>query len=177
MAGICCCSYRGVFEDGRTPWWQWWFHSKREKVPDIIADSTSLTTAYQINRSDFTIHFDAGGADADFIQKVPIVFSNDNGATYKPEPTDGWSYTKTSNSITFSNPNPQPPKALIKFEVEGTEYASTGGAYVSEEALFDECLQIWECITCSGRHGGELLHPLHLGNINEWFGWKLILYQ
>lgn len=125
-----------------------------KKVPDIIADSTSLTTAYQINRSDFTIHFDAGGADADFIQKVPIVFSNDNGATYKPEPTDGWSYTKTSNSITFSNPNPQPPKALIKFEVEGTEYASTGGAYVSEEALFDECLQIWECITCSGRHGG-----------------------
>ena len=24
---------------------------------------------------------------------------------------------------------------------------------------------------------GELLHPLHLGNISEWFGWKLILYQ
>ena len=60
-----------------------------KKVPDIIADSTSLTTAYQINRSDFTIHFDAGGADADFIQKVPIVFSNDNGATYKPEQMDG----------------------------------------------------------------------------------------
>ena len=125
-----------------------------KKIPDAIANSTSPTSAYQISRSDFTIHFDEGGADADFIQKVPILFSNDNGSTYSPTPTDGWIYTKTDNSITFSNPNPQPPKALIKFEVAGTEYASASGTYTSEEELFNSCMQIWECITCSGNHGG-----------------------
>ena len=125
-----------------------------KKVPNVIANSTSLSTAYQINHSDFTIHFDEGGADSDFIQKVPILFSNDSGATYNPVPTDSWTYTKTSNSITFSNPNPQPPKALIKFETQGTEYEAIGGTYTSEEDLFNQCLQIWECIACSGTHGG-----------------------
>lgn len=125
-----------------------------KKVPDIIAHSTSLTSAYQINCTDFTIHFDAGGADADFIQKVPILFSNDNGTTFNPMPTDGWTYSKTANSITFSNPNPQPPKALIKFVTQGTEYETQSGIYTSEEDLFKQCLQIWECVECSGTHTG-----------------------
>lgn len=125
-----------------------------KKVPAVIANSTSLLTAYQISRADFTIHFDEGGADAEFIQKVPIMFSNNNGTSYNAVPTDGWTYTKTSNSITFLNPNPMPPKALLKFEVAGTEYETTGGAYASEEILFDECMQIWECTSCSGNHGG-----------------------
>ncbi len=125
-----------------------------KKIPDVLAGASSLTTAYQVNRSDFTIHFDENGADADFIETVPLLFSNDNGAQFQPEPTDGWTYVKTRDSITFSNPNPQPPKALIRFAVEGTDYALAGGAYPSKEALFDECLEIWECIRCSGGHTG-----------------------
>lgn len=66
-------------------------------VPAVIANSTSLSTAYQISRTDFTIQFDAGGADAGFIQKVPILFSNDNGTNYDSTPTDARTYTKTSN--------------------------------------------------------------------------------
>lgn len=125
-----------------------------KKIPDVIANNTSLTSAYQISSADFTIHFDEGGADSDFIKTVPIHFSNNNGVSFEPTPTDGWIYTKTPNSIVFSNPNPEPPKALIKFITEGTEYESTGGMFTSEEELFDECLQLWECVTCSGRHSG-----------------------
>lgn len=126
-----------------------------KKIPSVIAGSSSLTTAYQIGQSDFTIHFDEGGADADFIRKVPLLFSNDNGLHFSPVPTDGWTYTKTSNSITFFNPNPIPPKAFVRFSVEGTEYAAAGGSYASEEALLEQCLQIWECVECSGTHSGK----------------------
>ena len=125
-----------------------------KKIPEVIVNNTSESSAYQVNRSDFTIHFDEGGADADFIASVPILFSNDNGATYVAESPDGWTYTKTATSITFYNPNPQPPKVLIKFAVSGTEYATTGGGYTSERDLFEKCLQIWECVKCSGTHIG-----------------------
>lgn len=125
-----------------------------KKVPAVIASHTSLTTAYQISKSDFTIHFDAGGADADFIQTVPIQFSNNDGGNFSPTPMDGWTYTKTSNSITFTNPNPLPPKVLIRFETAGTEYASTGGSYASEEEVLEQSLQVWTCIQCSGKHRG-----------------------
>lgn len=125
-----------------------------KKIPDVLAGCTALTTAYQVSRSDFTIHFDENGADADFIETVPLLFSNDNGAQFQPEPTDGWTYVKTRSSITFSNPNPQPPRALIRFAVEGTDYALAGGTYSSKEELFDECLEIWECVRCSGGHTG-----------------------
>lgn len=115
-----------------------------KKIPNIIVKHTSLSAAYQIG-SDNTIHFEENGADSDFIQKVPIEFEGDDG---------GWTYTKTSNRITFHNPNPQPPKATIKFVTRGTEYDTTGGTYASEQELFDQCLQIWECVTCSGTHTG-----------------------
>lgn len=124
------------------------------KIPTVIANHTSLTNAYQISLTDFTIQFDEGGADSDFIKKVPIYFSNNNGTTFEPSPTDGWTYTKTSNSIIFSNPNPEPPKAMIKFITQGTEYESKGGTFTSGKELIDECLQIWECLTCSGKHTG-----------------------
>lgn len=126
-----------------------------KKVPAVIAGNKSPESAYQISVSDWTIRFDASGADADFIRTVPIEFSNDNGINFNPSPTDGWMYTKTNTSITFTNPNPQPPKALIRFNTDGTEYSSGEGSYSSKEDLFENCLQIWECVTCSGTHGGN----------------------
>lgn len=125
-----------------------------KKIPDVIANCTSPGTAYQISRSDFTIPFDASGADADFIEKVPILFWDDASQQYTPTSSGGWTYTKTSTSITFHNPNPKPPKMMIRFAVEGTEYATTSGGYASEEDLFEQCLQIWECVQCSGTHKG-----------------------
>ncbi len=122
-------------------------------VPSVIADSTSLSSAYQVDRNTLTISFDENGADAEFIRQVPILFSNDNGLNFQPEPTDGWTYQKTDTAIIFYNSNPKPPKALIRFAAEGTEFASAGG-YASEKELLEECLQIWECIQCSGNHKG-----------------------
>ena len=74
--------------------------------------------------------------------------------SFSPVPTDGWTYTKTDSQIIFKNPNPKPSKALIRFRVEGTPYASGGGGYASAEEAIDQSLQIWECVTCSGTHGG-----------------------
>lgn len=125
-----------------------------KQIPSVLASSTSPSSAYAVGSPDFTIRFSEDGADADFIEKVPLLFSNDNGATYSAQPTDGWMYTKTRNSIIFSHPNPQPPKALIRFATEGTEYAASGGAYSSTKELFDACLQVWECVQCSGAHTG-----------------------
>ena len=61
---------------------------------------------------------------------------------------------KPTTQIVFKNPNPKPSKALIRFRVEGTPYASGGGGYASAEEAIDQSLQIWECVTCSGTHGG-----------------------
>ena len=122
-------------------------------VPSVLADSTALGSAYPVSSTDFTIHFDENGADAEFIRQVPLLFSNDNGLTFQPEPTDGWMYQKTDTAIIFTNPNPNPPKALIRFAAEGTEFASAGG-YGSEQELLEECLQVWECVKCSGNHQG-----------------------
>lgn len=125
-----------------------------KKLPSVIADHTSISNAFQINQTDFTLHFDESGADADFIYKVPIEFSNNNGSSFESIPTDGWTYKKTNNSIIFSNPNPHPPKAIIKFVTEGTEYETTDSTYGSEQDFFDQCLQVWECVVCSGTHAG-----------------------
>ncbi len=124
-------------------------------VPSVLAQATRPETAYQVDRNSFTISFDPSGADADFIRTVSIEFSNNNGASYSPVPTDGWTYTRTDTGITFHNPNPQPPAALIRFNVDGTAYAAGSGGYASEEEVIDSCLQLWECVACSGNHGGN----------------------
>ncbi len=89
-----------------------------------------------------------------FYRSVPLEFSNNDGVSFSPVPTDGWTYIKTDSQIVFKNPNPKPSKALIRFRVEGTPYASGGGGYASAEEAIDQSLQIWECVTCSGTHGG-----------------------
>lgn len=124
-----------------------------KQVPSFLSESTSISKAYMVNSSDFVLSFDETGADAEFIHKVPILFSNDNGMTFQPEPTDGWLYQKTDTEIRFMNPNPNPPRTLLRFAAEETEFASVGG-YASEKELFEECLQIWECKKCSGNHQG-----------------------
>ena len=126
-----------------------------KKVPDVIAANTTPASAYLVDKSTLTIQFAADGSDADFIQTVPIEFSNNGGVDFYPTPTDGWTYTKTDTSITFTNPNPKPPQAMIQFKVEGTPYASAGGGYSSVEDVLESTLQIWECVTCSGGHVGN----------------------
>ena len=124
------------------------------KIPEVIASSTSLGAAKQVDTATLTLSFAADGSDRDFIRSVPLEFSNNDGVSFSPVPTDGWTYTKTDTEIVFQNPNPKPPKALIRFQVEGTQYASGGGGYASAEEAIDQSLQIWECVTCSGTHGG-----------------------
>ena len=120
----------------------------------MIASSTSLGTAKQVDAATMTLSFAPDGSDWDFIRSVPLEFSNNDGVSFSPVPTDGWTYTKTDSQIIFKNPNPKPSKALIRFRVEGTPYASGGGGYASAEEAIDQSLQIWECVTCSGTHGG-----------------------
>lgn len=120
----------------------------------MIASSTSLGTAKQVDAATLTLSFAPDGSDWDFIRSVPLEFSNNDGVSFSPVPTDGWTYTKTDSQIIFKNPNPKPSKALIRFRVEGTPYASGGGGYASAEEAIDQSLQIWECVTCSGTHGG-----------------------
>ena len=124
------------------------------KIPDVIASSTSLGTAKQVDAATLTLSFAPDGSDWDFIRSVPLEFSNNDGVSFSPVPTDGWTYTKTDSQIIFKNPNPKPSKALIRFRVEGTPYALGGGGYASAEEAIDQSLQIWECVTCSGTHGG-----------------------
>ena len=124
------------------------------KIPNVIASSTSLGTAKQVDAATLTLSFAPDGSDWDFIRSVPLEFSNNDGVSFSPVPTDGWTYTKTDSQIIFKNPNPKPSKALIRFRVEGTPSASGGGGYASAEEAIDQSLQIWECVTCSGTHGG-----------------------
>ena len=124
------------------------------KIPNVIASSTSLGTAKQVDAATLTLSFAPDGSDWDFIRSVPLEFSNNDGVSFSPVPTDGWTYIKTDSQIVFKNPNPKPSKALIRFRVEGTPYASGGGGYASAEEAIDQSLQIWECVTCSGTHGG-----------------------
>lgn len=124
------------------------------KIPNVIASSTSLGTAKQVDAATLALSFAPDGSDWDFIRSVPLEFSNNDGVSFSPVPTDGWTYIKTDSQIVFKNPNPKPSKALIRFRVEGTPYASGGGGYASAEEAIDQSLQIWECVTCSGTHGG-----------------------
>ena len=65
----------------------------------ILANAMGPATAVQVDRNTMTLQFDPNGADADFIRTVPIEFSNDNGISYSPVPTDGWTYAKTEMCI------------------------------------------------------------------------------
>ena len=125
-----------------------------KKIPDFLSGCTSEGAAYPVSSADYTIHFAEDGSDAEFIAEVPLLFSNDSGLSYTETLPDGWLCTKTDKEIKFYNPDPNPPRLLIKFAVEGTGYAVAGSGYHSERELFENCLQLWECIKCSGNHTG-----------------------
>lgn len=120
-------------------------------IPTVLLDHKNPATALAIDSGTFTIPFDASGADKDFIQKVPLQFSADGGEPWENEPIGGWTYQKTDTSIIFSNPNPQPPKIIIRFNTDGTEYQA-GGGFTSVQDAYDKALQLWICIECNDRH-------------------------
>lgn len=122
-----------------------------KSIPAILLPHKHPTNAFSIDSSTFTIPFDDTGADKDFIQKVPLEFSFDGGEPWSPEPIGGWVYQKTDTSIVFSNPNPEPPNVMIRFNTKGTEYQKSGG-YESVQAAYDKALQLWVCIECNDRH-------------------------
>lgn len=125
-----------------------------KKIPDFLAGCTSEASAYTVSPDDYTIHFAEDGSDAQFIAEVPLLFSSDSGLSYTETPPDGWICTKTDKEIQFYNPTQNPPGLLVKFAVEGTDYASAKSSYRSEGELFEDCLQFWECVQCSGNHTG-----------------------
>ena len=120
------------------------------KIPSVLSTATSVGSACRVDPETLTLSFDV--SDADFIRTVPILFSGDHGMSWSPVSADGWSYEKTENSIIFHNPNPSPPETLIKFDVQGTPYAVSGGGFSSREAVIESCLKIYECTACSGKH-------------------------
>ena len=74
------------------------------KIPNVIASSTSLGTAKQVDAATLTLSFAPDGSDWNFIRSVPLEFSNNDGVSFSPVPTDGWTYTKTDSQIIFKNP-------------------------------------------------------------------------
>lgn len=121
-------------------------------IPEILRGHTSPAAALVINKNNRTLQFDPGGADADFIKKAEMEFSETGEeGSYTTEPIGGWSCLKTSTGIIFSNPNPEPQQLIIRFKTEGTPYQSDG-VYASPEELYEKCLQIWVCAECSGAH-------------------------
>lgn len=120
-------------------------------IPAVLQGHNVLSNALVIDSNTFTIPFDESGADRDFIQKVPLEFSTDGGEPWEAQPPGGWTYQKTDTSIIFTNPNPQPPEIIIRFNTDGTEY-QLGGGYASVQDAYDTALQLWVCIECNDRH-------------------------
>ena len=122
-------------------------------VPTILQEHTSLGNALQVDQGSFTIQFDPGGADKDFINTVPIEFSSDGSeGSWGSTPIGGWTYQKTDTVVIFSNPNSAPPQMLIRFNTDGTAYGAVGSGYSSAEDAYENGLQLWVCIECCGQH-------------------------
>lgn len=121
-----------------------------KRIPSILQEHSALEAPLSVDTSTYTISFDPGGADSDFIRTVPLKFSTDNGAVWSDTPLGGWSVQKTDTSIVFSNASPQP--VLVQFCTEGTAYAVGGGSYSSVQDMYDSCLQLWVCYECHGVH-------------------------
>ena len=60
------------------------------KIPNVIASSTSLGTAKQVDAATLTLSFAPDGSDWDFIRSVPLEFSNNDGVSFSRfRPMDG----------------------------------------------------------------------------------------
>ncbi|MDO4809296.1 MAG: SpaA isopeptide-forming pilin-related protein [Eubacteriales bacterium] len=122
-------------------------------VPSVFNGHTTPTTALDIAE---TLTVDTG--DPEFLTAVKIEFSGDLGATYSTTPVNGWSYTISGSTITFSNPDENVSKTLVRFNTDGTAYASAGGSgFGSPAECYESCLEIWTCQTCCGGKAGKIL--------------------
>lgn len=122
-------------------------------IPMILKEHDTLSNQLTIDKNTFTLEFDPTGADRDFIQKVPLKFSFDGSVdSWVTEPIGGWKYQKTETGIIFTNPSSEPPKLLIMFDTDGTEYQIMDGAFSSVEEAYENGLQLWICTECCGKH-------------------------
>ena len=118
--------------------------------PAVLEGHTSRGNAYAIDPETLTISFDPGGKDRDFIRTVPLKFWN--GSEYTSAIPTGWSYEKTDTSIQFHTSDPA-SSLQVMFDTVGTIYgAGAGGGYQSAEELYEDTLELWQCIQCSGTH-------------------------
>lgn len=122
-------------------------------IPMILRDHDTLFNQLPVDKNNFTIEFDPNGEDRDFIQKVPLKFSFDGSVgSWGTDPIGDWKYQKTETSIIFNNPNSEPPKLLIMFDTDGTEYQVMDGAFSSVDDAYENGLQLWVCTECCGNH-------------------------
>lgn len=122
------------------------------RVPAVLSGHVTVENALQVDAAAKTIAFDAGGADKEFIQKVPIHFFHAASNSYVPEPQNGWTYEKTDTQIIFRNADPKAAQLLVRFDTAGTEFSGNTGGYASVEELYSNALQLWKCMECSGNH-------------------------
>lgn len=125
------------------------------QAPSVLSGHTDMASALEAGKDNYALLFDESGADSDFIRTVPLEFSADGGS-WSAEPSGGWTYQKTDTGIFFSNPNPQPPRLLVRFKTAGTAYSAGGGSYGSAREVYDGCLQLWVCVACNNAH---VIHP------------------
>ena len=122
-------------------------------VPSVFDGHTSATTALDITSSP---SIDTG--DPGFLTSVKIEFSGDNGATFSTTPVNGWSYMINGSIIEFSNPNESAARTVVRFNTDGTAYASAGSSgFGSPAECYESCLEIWTCQTCCGGKAGKIL--------------------
>lgn len=125
-----------------------------KNIPEILSGALTVSSALKVNGDTGILSFDPSGADAEFIRTVPMEFSTDGGVTYSAGTPEGWSILKTDTEIHFTATVQRPPSVLIRFGTEGTPYESGGGSGKTEKEVLDSCLEIWECVDCSGNHRG-----------------------
>lgn len=118
--------------------------------PAVLEGHTSSGNPYAIAPETLSISFDPGGKDRDFIRTVPLKFWN--GSEYTSSIPTGWSYEKTDTMIRFHTTDPA-SSLRIMFDTAGTTYgAGAGSGYQSAEELYEDTLELWQCIQCSGTH-------------------------
>ncbi len=124
-----------------------------KSVPTVFTDHISVGTALDISGS---LSIDTG--DEEFLKTVKIEFSGDGGASFSTTPVNDISYAIDGSVITFTCQNPEVPKTYIRFNTEGTAYASAGGGgYASPFDVYEECLEIWAMQDCTGGKAGTIL--------------------
>ncbi|MGL5437497.1 MAG: SpaA isopeptide-forming pilin-related protein [Lachnospiraceae bacterium] len=121
-------------------------------IPAILQGRNTLDNALPVDGT-YTIQFDAGGADKDFIHTVPLEFSSSGiEGSWEASPIAGWNYTKTDTAIIFHNQSVQPSGVFIRFNTQNTAYAVAGGSFSSVEEAYENGLQLWVCIACNNAH-------------------------